>query len=97
MDFPSQVGRHYETEMYWDGERFKLYPYYMMPAPGTYKATVKIKERHCDTKVYIPEDQQGVYIINSPKEKFFLNERVDISWLHREPTTTKYANSVYMF
>lgn len=85
--------RHYETEVYWRGDCFQLLPHYMMPAHGTYRVKLKIREKYEETEVYIPIDQKGIYIDPS-KTHFFIQERVNISWLRKETATTNYSNRV---
>lgn len=92
----SVLGRHYETEMYWDGKCFRLLPYYMLPSHGTYQVTIEIKGRHYDTEIFMPVDQKGVYIINSSNNNFYIHERATISWIRKVTTTVNYTNSVYM-
>lgn len=80
------LGRFYETEVYWDGECFKLLPYYMLPAPGVYKVAITIKGRRQETEVVIPVNQNSVYLTENLKQHRFLpNEKSDIIWLHPIP------------
>ncbi|WP_226036062.1 FAD synthetase family protein [Aquibacillus saliphilus] len=79
--------RYYETEVYWDGECFKLLPYYMLPAQGIYKVAIKLKGRIRETEVVIPGKQNGIYLTENLKHRFLLNEKLDIIWSHRIAAT----------
>ncbi|WP_085990969.1 FAD synthetase family protein [Oceanobacillus senegalensis] len=77
------LGRFYETEGYWDGESFQLAPYYMLPAAGYYKVSVKRKGKIRETEVFIPASRNGIYLTDNMKRTFPLNERLDIIWSHK--------------
>lgn len=41
-ELPDFLGCSYEVEGMWDGQFFKLNPYYTLPSPGRYTVTIKI-------------------------------------------------------
>lgn len=79
------LGRFYETQVYWEGEYFKLAPHYMLPATGYYKVVMKTKGKLRETEVFIPASRNGIYLVESIKQTFLPNEKLDIIWSHKIP------------
>jgi riboflavin kinase/FMN adenylyltransferase len=74
------LGRDYETGVYWNGACFKRSPYFMLPAPGIYEVGLKIRGRMEETVVFVPANQSGIYLLETPRHHLFLNEKVEIVW-----------------
>ncbi|MFB3163988.1 FAD synthetase family protein [Neobacillus sp. 179-J 1A1 HS] len=56
-DLPDFLGCYYEIEGMWDGQSFKLNPYYTLPAPGKYVVTFNIGNLSKFTEVIVEEKQ----------------------------------------
>ncbi|WP_087972240.1 FAD synthetase family protein [Oceanobacillus rekensis] len=79
------LGRYYETGVYWDGQCFRLTPYYILPDQGMYKVVITINGRLFETEVIIPANRNGIYLTENLKYRFLPNEKADIIWLHQIP------------
>ncbi|MEH7247865.1 FAD synthetase family protein [Neobacillus niacini] len=68
-ELPDFLGRCYEVECKWDGQSFKLNPYYTLPAPGKYAVTIrkgnlsKPTEVNVDGKSLKPVSKLPAYMI----------------------------------
>ncbi|WP_087974594.1 FAD synthetase family protein [Oceanobacillus rekensis] len=87
------LGRYYETEVYWDGQCFKLAPYYMLPAKGMYKVAIKINERVQETEVVIPKNQNRIYLTEKLIHRFIRSDKVEIIWSHQIPVVQEIHSS----
>jgi cytidyltransferase-like protein len=56
-DLPDFLGCYYEIEGMWDGQSFKLNPYYTLPTPGKYAVTINIGNLSKFTEVIVEEKQ----------------------------------------
>jgi cytidyltransferase-like protein len=54
-ELPDFLGCCYEIEGVWDGQSFKLNPYYTLPAPGKYAVTINIGNVSKYTEVIVEE------------------------------------------
>lgn len=54
-DLPDFLGCCYEIEGLWDGQSFKLNPYFTLPAPGKYAVTINIGNSSKFTEVIVEE------------------------------------------
>ncbi|MEH7110984.1 FAD synthetase family protein [Neobacillus niacini] len=54
-ELPDFLGRYYEVECKWDGQSFKLNPYYTLPAPGKYAVTIRKGNLSNPTEVNVEE------------------------------------------
>ncbi len=82
-ELPFLLGRPYELEGEWDGERLTIQPYYTLPAPGSYVVTLKHKRSSIQTEVTILEEGDGrsVRLTRSiPKQ---MAGNLSIVWHHR--------------
>nr|WP_231514926.1 hypothetical protein [Oceanobacillus salinisoli] len=77
------LGRKYETEVYWDGECFQLSPYYMLPAQGLYKVALIMQGIRQEIEVFIPTNQDGIYLTEKRKHRFLPNGKCNMIWLHQ--------------
>lgn len=85
MDKLSKIlGRYYETEVQWNGKYLQLSPYYMLPASGYYKVILSKKNKlQEETEVFIPESDNGIYLLKNTKHQFFFKEKCKITWIRQ--------------
>ncbi|MFJ5760937.1 adenylyltransferase/cytidyltransferase family protein [Neobacillus sp. NPDC093182] len=55
-ELPDFLGCFYEIAGMWDGQSFKLNPYYTLPAPGKYAVTINIRNLSKRTEVIVEEN-----------------------------------------
>jgi cytidyltransferase-like protein len=54
-ELPDFLGCLYEVEGMWDGQTFKLNPFYTLPAPGKYAVTINMGNLSMPTEVIVEE------------------------------------------
>jgi FAD synthase len=75
-ELPDLLGRFYETECEWDGEAFRLHPYYTPPGPGRYDVTLRNEGFSVQTEVTV--FQEGVQCTEEIPP--FLKGKLSIIW-----------------
>ena len=78
-ELPNLLGRFYETECEWDGEAFKLYPYYTLPGPGRYAVMLKNESFSVQSEVTVTHEQ----VQSTAEIPPFLKGKLLIVWQKR--------------
>ena len=58
-ELPFLLGKPFEVDGEWDGERLSIKPYYTLPAPGRYVVTLKNGSGSIQTEVTVFEEDDG--------------------------------------
>jgi cytidyltransferase-like protein len=78
-ELPDFLGCCYEVEGMWDGQTFKLNPYYTLPAPGKYAVTITIGNLSMLTEVMVKEKTLKL-VSELP---LYMSGRLSIVWHQR--------------
>lgn len=84
-EIPDLLGRFYETECEWDGEAFKLYPYYTLPGTGRYVVTLKNESFSVHSEVTVFHERVQCTAEIPP----FLKGKLSILWQKQIQNTPK--------
>jgi len=82
-ELPFLLGRPYELEGEWDGERLTTQPHYTLPAPGSYVVTLKHKRSSIQTEVTILEEGDGRSVRLTRSIPKHMAGNLSIVWHHR--------------
>jgi cytidyltransferase-like protein len=85
LDF---LGRCYEVECKWDGQSFKLIPYYTLPAPGHYTVTINKGNLSKRAEVTVVEGKEGKLLIPVTELQSYLIGELNVVWHHRNSHST---------
>ncbi|CAM3836362.1 FAD synthetase family protein [Cytobacillus oceanisediminis] len=72
------LGQYYKTECEWNGETFRLYPYYTLPAPGRYEVTLNHRSGSFNREIIIAND--GKTLQCTGDIPLFLKGKLTIDW-----------------
>lgn len=79
-ELPSLLGHSYEVECEWDGKTLKPKPYYTLPAPGCYEATLKNQIGSFNTQVIVVKQGDHQVLECSLEIPPFMEGSLSIIW-----------------
>jgi cytidyltransferase-like protein len=87
-ELPDFLGRCYEVECKWDGQSFKLNPYYTLPAPGHYTVTINKGNISKRAEVMVVEGKEGRLLKPIADLQSYLIGEINVVWHHRTAHST---------